>query len=310
MSPRNPKIALALSLLMPGLGQVYNGELTKGLSLFLIVAFSIPVGAWIGINAGSLLWVMVLVGSLVTLAVYLFCAVDAYITAKRIGDTYVLGPYNRSYTYLALLFFGYFFVLLQLKDYTTTHLTEFYKIPAGSMIPNVLPGDHLFADKRVNAPGSVRKIKHGDVAIFIYPNDRNSIYVKRIIGLPGDTVEIAGSRVSVNGKLITRSAATDLGNAELNSMLTDHAAFLEAAESGATYPVVWRKDTPQSSVSVTVPDGYVYVLGDNRDNSVDSRKFGPVPLVDVVGVAKQVMFSSSQQAGLRMSRVGKNLQVN
>src|SRR5215468_10655918 len=111
MSPRNPKIALALSLLMPGLGQVYNGELAKGLSLFLIVAFSIPVGAWIGINAGSLLWVMVLVGSLVTLAVYLFCAVDAYRTAKRIGDTYVLGPYNRSYTYLALLFFGYFFVL-------------------------------------------------------------------------------------------------------------------------------------------------------------------------------------------------------
>src|SRR5438093_13438893 len=114
MSRRNPIVALALSLIMPGLGQVYNGELTKGLSLFLIVAFTIPLSAWIGVHAAPVLWVMVSLGSLITLGVYVLCAVDSFTTAKRIGEDYVVGSYNRPYTYLALLFFAYFFVLLQL----------------------------------------------------------------------------------------------------------------------------------------------------------------------------------------------------
>src|SRR5262245_1164740 len=113
MSRRNPIVALALSLLMPGLGQVYNGELTKGLSLFLIMAFTIPLSAWIGIHAAPLLWILVLIGALMTLAVYVLCAVDSFKTARHIGEDYVLASYNRSYVYLASLFFGYFFVLLQ-----------------------------------------------------------------------------------------------------------------------------------------------------------------------------------------------------
>ncbi len=309
-SKRNPRIALALSLIMPGLGQVYNGELTKGLSLFLIFAFTIPISAWMGIHLTPILWLMVSVGALTALGVYVFCVVDAFRAAKLIGENYQLGPHNRPYVYLALLFFGYFFVLMQLTDYTQTHLTQFFKVPSKSMVPNLLQGDHFFADKRVNAPGCKREIKHGDIGIFINPNERTTIYVKRIVGLPGDKIEISGSTVSVNGKPITGGDTKELGSSELNALLDDHVAYLEKSESGATYPVLWKKNSQQQLVSVTVPDGYVYLLGDNRDESMDSRKFGPIPLTDVVGIAKQVMFSASSDAGFRIARIGKGLDLN
>ena len=309
-SERNPKIALAMSLIMPGLGQIYNGDIAKGLSLFLTFAFAIPVCTWIGMQISPLLSLMALIGVLLTIFIYGVSVVDAFQMAKRIGTSFQLGPANRPYVYLALMFFGYFFVLLQLTDYTQTHLAQFFKVPSKSMVPSVLQGDHFFADKRVNTPGAKHAIKRGDIGIFVYPNDRTSIYIKRIIGMPGDKIEITANDVTINGKSIRGDQVSDLGSEELNKLLIDHNAYLEKADSGETYSVIWKKDSQQKPISITVPDGYVYLMGDNRDESQDSRKFGPVPLTDVVGIAKQVMFSTSADSGFRASRISKNLQIN
>jgi signal peptidase I len=309
-SQRNPKIALALSLIMPGLGQVYNGEIAKGLSLFLIFAFAIPACIWLGMQISVLLSLLALMGVLITVFIYGLCVMDAFKMAKRIGPHFQLGPANRPYVYLAILFFGYFFVLLQLSEYTQTHLAQFFTVPSKSMVPNVLQGDYFFADKRVNSPGAKHSIKRGDVGIFVYPNDRTTIYIKRIVGMPGDKIEITANDLTVNGKSIRGEQVSALGSDELNQLLVDHNAYLEKAESGEVYPVLWKKNSQQQTISVTVPDGYVYLLGDNRDESMDSRKFGPVPLTDVIGIAKQVMFSASADAGFRVFRIGKNVQIN
>lgn len=290
---RDSKKALLFSLIMPGLGQVYNGEVSKGISLFLIFAFSIPSFSWLALHGPNFsLWILVLLGALFALGVYVLSCTDAFRRAQVIGESYQLGPYNKSYVYLSMMFFGYFFVLSQLVTYTKTNLVELYQIPSTSMSPGLEKGDYFFVDKDVNSPGSKRKIKRGDIATFVYPNDRTTIYVKRIIGLPGEKIEMNGTEVKINGQSIVQ------GNP---SSTQDHLVVREKAESGETYDVYWKVNSPGSQLSLTVPDGQVFVLGDNRDEAYDSRKFGTLPLTDVIGVAKQVWFSLAD-AGLRIGK--------
>lgn len=307
---RKPLIAAAASMIMPGLGQVYNGELAKGLSLFLIFAFVVPVFCYAAVH-GPAAWMMglVLIAVLCGLAIYIFCIYDAAASARKIGANYRTQPYNQLHVYLALLFFGYFFVLGQLSSYVQRDLIQAFKIPPKgfSMAPSILPGDQLFADKRINAPGAY-KVLRGDPAIFVYPNDRTTIYIKRVIGLPGDEVEIRGADVFVNGKSIRGEEVKELGNAELDRMLGDHVAYKEHGEKG-DYVVLWRRDRNPQFPKTTVPNGSVFLLGDNRDDSLDSRSFGSVSLTDLIGRARQVWLSSA--AGrLRLERIGLRLDSN
>ena len=295
---RDSTKALVLSLIMPGLGQVYNGEVSKGISLFLMFAFSIPIFSWLAVRGPNFsLWMLVLLGVLVALGVYALSCVDAFRRAKLTGEDYHLGPYNKSYVYLSMLFFGYFFVLNQLVSYTKDHVVELYHVPSTSMSPGLEKGDYFFTDRDVNSPGCKRKIKRGDIATFVYPNDRTSIYVKRIVGLPGDKIEMTGTDVKVNGQSIVQSSSTTR---------QDHQVLRERADSGEAYEVYWKLNSVGSQFSISVPDGQVFVLGDNRDEAYDSRKFGTLPLTDVVGIAKQVWFSLAD-SGLR---IGKWVDVN
>ena len=144
--------------------------------------------------------------------------------------------------------------------------------------------------------------------MFVYPNDRTTIYVKRVIGLPGDEVEIDGTDLRINGKSIRGEEVKALGNPELDRMLSDHVAYKEHGEKG-DYVVLWKRDRPPNSQRITVPNGSVLVLGDNRDESVDSRSFGPVSLTDLIGRPRQVWFSRGT-GGLRLGRFGLRLDSN
>src|SRR5450631_145642 len=103
---RNAKKALLFSLIMPGLGQVYNGEVAKGIALFLSFAFSIPFFSWLAVHGPNIsLSALVLIGVFFSLGVFVFSCVQAYKKAGSIGGSYQLGPYNKSYVYLSLIFF-------------------------------------------------------------------------------------------------------------------------------------------------------------------------------------------------------------
>lgn len=303
-SERKPLLALTAAFLLPGLGQVYNGEITKGLSFFLVLAFAVPLAAWIALHGPEImLWLVVLVGVVLTLTIYVLAIWDAYRTAKRLGTDYVLQPINRPSSYLAMMFFGYFIVFGQIAQYTKDNLIEAFSIPSTSMVPSLLPGDRIFVDKRLNRPGA-SEVHRGDVAIFIYPNNRTQMYVKRVIGLPGDKVEIKGTSVWVNGKELGMGQASSLGSANLDRLLEDQIAYREVGDE-VQYLVIWKKSGKHEPLSVEVPNGQVFVLGDDRDDSHDSRKFGTLPLTDIVAKVKQVWFSRGDEDGVRWGRFGK-----
>jgi signal peptidase I len=154
--------------------------------------------------------------------------------------------------------------------FARTFVAQAFKIPTGSMEDNLLVGDHLFVNKFIYAPHwntplhslmPYRDIRRGDVVVFKYPQDPDRDFIKRAVAVPGDTVEVRGKQLEVNGKL------------EVNPHVVH--------KDPQVIP-----DTPALPVSIrnrdnfgpfVVPEGFVFCMGDNRDNSYDSRFWGPVP---------------------------------
>jgi signal peptidase I len=298
---RRPLVALFAGLLLPGLGHVYNGEPAQGAALLGLVALLLPSAAWLALHVPRLLLsLVVVVGVMASLAIYVYSVKAAYRTAVRLREEFSPGPWNRFSVYFVLFLFGHMLVLGPMAGYAKDHLLETFKVPSASMLPTIVPGDRFFADKRVGHPGGV-KIQRGAIAVFVYPNDRTTMYVKRIIGLPGDRIEIDGTSVKVNGVEIRHEEVHDLGDSQ--HMLEDHLAFRESGERGS-YTVLWRKDGKREQLSTVVPNGHVFVLGDNRDASQDSRAFGVLPIADVTALARQVWFSVSAENDLRLRRTG------
>ncbi len=247
---RNRWLAVLSGLLMPGLGQIYNGELVKGVSYYIIIlALGIAGVRWAVLTPDKWLIFGILGTVAATMAVYIFAIVCGYRKANTLKDSYQPKQYNRWYFYLAVWLLGFVLIPGTVFGYITNNILQAYKIPTGSMEPGVLRGDYVLADKTAYNRMSPKK---GDLVIFVYPDNRSKRFIKRLEALPGDTV-------------------------------------------------VFPDGSKQQ-----VPHGFIYVLGDNRENSVDSRIFGFVPLADVVGKARQVYYSSGKD-GIRWSRIGTTL---
>lgn len=160
-----------------------------------------------------------------------------------------------------------------------------FKIPTSSMEPNLLIGDHLLVDKLVFSPSSgviedalfaKRKIQRGDVVVFKYPEDPARDYIKRVIGLPGDRVEIQEKRVLINGAVIDEPYA-HFEQPPLRPSDPEYGLFAE--------------DGRDNFGPRLVPANAVLVLGDNRDNSKDSRFWGFLPVDQIKGRAVLVYWS-------------------
>jgi len=175
-----------------------------------------------------------------------------------------------------------------------TFVVQAFKIPSGSMLPTLLIGDHLlvnkfsygiripFVGKRVLEMGSPQ---YDDVIVFIYPQDRSKDFIKRVKALPGDRVELRNKTLYINGE--------------------------QASDRFADYEPVPARSArrPRDDFGpVTVPAGHVFVMGDNRDHSHDSRFWGMVPIDDILGKAFLLYWSwDSDSFRPRWSRLGMKI---
>jgi len=164
--------------------------------------------------------------------------------------------------------------------FVRTWVVQAFKIPTGSMENNLLIGDHLLVNKFVFGPTTtldrtllpVRTIARGDIVVFKYPEEPERDFIKRVIGLPGDTVELRAKKVYVNGQPLDEP----------------YVHFLTPASDGSE---VTSMDVRERYGPVTVPAGQYFVMGDNRDNSQDSRYWGFLPGTYIKGRAMMIYWS-------------------
>ena len=301
MSPRKPLLALAAALVMPGLGHVYLGDFVSGVSLLLAIGLTVPAFTRLALWApATWLCYVVLVGIVLALALYGGSVLHAFRAAKR-APSAALRSFQRPTVYALYVAAGYVFVLGPVSAHARDNWLETFVVPSASMVPAILPGDRFFADKTVGQSGGA-KLERGALVIFKAPNDPRLTFIKRVVGLPGDRVEIAGPSVRVNGADLTLGPAHDTF-ASVHGLT----AMRERGARGP-YTVLWpgAPEASHSTATYVVPPGNVFVLGDQRAHAVDSRAFGPVPLANVKGIARQIWFSRDAD-GVRWSRIGRLL---
>ena len=194
---------------------------------------------------------------------------------------------------------------------------EPFNIPSGSMIPTLLVGDYLFVSKfsygysRYSLPfapdlfpGRIlgRLPERGDVVVFKFPRDNSTDYIKRIVGLPGDRIQVKGGQLYLNGQLVPRKP---LGDYVLNDegRPTIAQEYLETLPNGREHDLLKMTDEGymNNTPEFRVPEGHVFAMGDNRDNSSDSRVMdssgvGFVPVQNLLGRAEFIFFSIDERA--------------
>ncbi|HSB58038.1 MAG TPA: signal peptidase I [Methyloceanibacter sp.] len=191
-----------------------------------------------------------------------------------------------------------------------------FNIPSGSMIPTLLVGDYLFVSKysygysRYSFPfgpdlfsGRIwaKEPTRGDVVVFKLPRDNETDYIKRVIGLPGDEIQMIHGVLHINGEAVKKERVDDFVVRDPAGRERHMARYMETLPNGVTYPVLdlVNEGIGDNTEVYKVPEGHFFMMGDNRDNSTDSRflsEVGYVPFENLVGKAQVIFFSIDEDA--------------
>ena len=214
----------------------------------------------------------------------------------------ILVEYARS-------FFPIVLIVLLLRSF----IAEPFRIPSGSMMPTLLVGDFILVNKftyGIRLPVINKKIielsepNRGDIVVFRYPKDPTVDYIKRIVGLPGDKVVYSNKKLTINDLPVQQTSLGSyqgLGQGEEMSGAED---LLENL-TGVEHRILIRNGTPTVEFVYVVPEGNYFAMGDNRDNSNDSRYWGPVPEANLVGKAFFIWMNWDwQNKGVGFDRIG------
>lgn len=279
--PRKPWLAGLLTIFTIGLGHLYAGNPNKGIALYLSQA--VLGAATIALFVISSSLTTLIVAFSCGVAYFVYCIVDAIKDAKRGKASYQLRKYNRWYVYLACWAAASILIQPVVAFSIKSNFIQAYKIPAGSNEPTLLIGDHILVDRRPSA----RVPKLNNLIVFEFPEDPRRDFVKRIVAVGGDTVEVRDKVLYLNG-----IKASDPYGINVES-------FTMPANG---------KNPRDFYGPVIVPEGHVFVLGDNRDRSYDSRFWGFVEEEKIKGTVKSIYWSwDSIDEAVRWERIGENV---
>jgi signal peptidase I len=248
---RRPWLAALLTIFETGLGHIYSGSFQRGLILFCIGQFLFLI------FAASLIVIVpnafyMIFATMVGVAFTVYCVADAAFIAKRNKENYKLAKYNRWFVYVGYIIIAALFVQASTSFIVVPYLFQAYKMPTGSMEPTLLIGDHILINKHIY---KADEPKRGEIIVFRYPRNPEAHYIKRLIGEPGDTLEIVSRTLYINGKPIKENYAQYVDPGSINYHF------------GPCH----------------VPPYQYFVMGDNRDSSQDSRHWGFVPRKNLLG---------------------------
>ena len=273
MKPKEPLLSLMLSLIYPGLGQIYSGYVKRGL-LFIILPLLIILGSgWYLVQPETKLYSWMLGGAIVAVIFGIYILIDSYLCAKRYNKEHNLERKitigKRILYIVGILIFLFIvnldeFIAKPVAIYIRNNFVQAFKIPSGAMRPTLIESDRFLANKNIYKKENP---KRGDIVVFIYPQDTSRNFVKRLAGLPGEQIEIREGRIIINGQDLDSSTSKLFNRYYYN-----------------------RGEYGKESVAVTVPPDSYFVLGDNSESSHDSRYWGFVPAKNILGKAFKIYY--------------------
>ncbi len=206
-------------------------------------------------------------------------------------------------------FFPILLIVLLLRSF----LVEPFRIPSGSMMPTLLIGDFILVNKHaygIRLPVLHSKIvdmgqpARGDIVVFRFPKDPRVDYIKRVIGLPGDRIAYYNKQLFVNGTAVKQTALAEYQGLGQGSNMSG-ATLLTEDLTGVSHDILIREGQPSVQGEFTVPDRHYFVMGDNRDNSNDSRYWGTVPEENLLGKAFLIWMNFDlENGGIAFNRIG------
>ena len=206
-------------------------------------------------------------------------------------------------------FFPIVFIVLILRSF----IAEPFRIPSGSMMPTLLVGDFILVNKftyGIRLPVLYTKVvemnlpERGDSIVFRYPKNPEVDYIKRVIGIPGDRVSYYNKTVSINGKEAGQVSLGSYQGVGQGKNMTGAEHFVEDL-TGVEHSILVKHGLPSVEGVFIIPEGQYFVMGDNRDNSNDSRYWGTVPEENLVGKAFFIWMSWDwDHKGVGFDRIG------
>jgi len=294
MKNRNPLLSFVLSLFITGLGQVYNGQLKRGIFLLLLI---IPIHLLLGFIGVKSFYGFALI--LFALFLYkLYVSFDAYTNAKKLNP-YELRSINKLWIYVLFGILSYAVMWYGPRLNRSIIGYHAHTIPTPSMEPTIKAGDRVMAIRI-----EPENVELGDIITFTREDGHS--YLARVMGLPNQELEIVNNQVIYkDGKEIRTESGISKDEMneyqEFESQLPNGRTFM----TQKTVKVRGQNFNNSRLANVekrTIPAGHVFVLGDNRDNSEDSRIYGTIPIENIDKEIRYVWWGES------MERIGVNLE--
>lgn len=281
LKPKEPLLAVMFGVMITGLGQIYAGRIKRCILLFVIpLLTAIPLIFYVmnPYTTTNLILFVVLV--IAGFSYEIFTIVDAYRCAKEYNSSNNLNRTitggKKAWLIIGIIFFGFILnpssiVAKSIALYIRQNVVQAFKIPTETMKPTLLKGDLILADKAIYKKSEPRR---GDLIVFIYPEDTKKMFVKRLVGLPGEAIEIKNGAILINGTVLTEP-------------------------SFANKYYYNRGDYAKEGQAITIPQDSYFVLGDNSSFSKDSRYWGFLPKKYIVGKAYKIYYPFNRSGPIR-----------